>query len=123
MYLILYFFYGLLPTNDAVATLHICNVFLSTEDGEIYVCGWNKNGQLGFSSQLVDYPTFCQVPSLPHKIAKVSCGWNHTMALTENGTVYVWGSNAFGQLGVPEVQKQSESPIQLSTEVCLCSIH
>ena len=45
------------------------------------------------------------------------------MALTENGTVYVWGSNAFGQLGVPEVQKQSESPIQLSTEVCLCSIH
>ena len=97
-------------------------MFLSTEDGEIYVCGWNKNGQLGLSSQEVDYPTFCQVPSLPRKITKVSCGWNHTMALTENGTVYVWGSNAFGQLGVPEVQKQSTSPIQLSDEVCMSKV-
>ena len=93
------------------------NVFLSTEDGDIYVCGWNKNGQLGLASQQVDSPNFCQVPSLPRKITKVSCGWNHTMALTKDGSVYVWGSNAFGQLGVPEIQKQSETPVQMPTEV------
>ena len=82
------------------------------------MCGWNRNGQLGLASQEVAAPTFRQVPSLPCKITKVSCGWNHTMALSEKGTVYVWGSNAFGQLGEPGVQKQSGLPVQLSVEVC-----
>ena len=41
------------------------------------------------------------------------------MALTKDGSVYVWGSNAFGQLGVPEIQKQSEYPVQVPTEVYL----
>lgn len=39
------------------------------------------------------------------------------MALTMDGSVYMWGSNAFGQLGVPEIAKQSESPVQIPTEV------
>ena len=55
--------------------------------------------------------------SLPQRITQVSCGWNHTMALTRDGSVYVWGSNAFGQLGVPEIAKQSESPVKTPTEV------
>lgn len=38
------------------------------------------------------------------------------MALTEAGSVYVWGSNAFGQLGLPGVQKQSDSPVQIPTD-------
>lgn len=105
--------------SDSCLITHLYhdNVLLLTEDGEIYACGWNKNGQLGLASQLVDSPSFCQVPNLlPHKITKVSCGWNHTMALTEAGSVYVWGSNAFGQLGLPGVQKQSDSPVQIPTD-------
>ena len=94
-------------------------MFLSTEDGEVYVCGWNKNGQLGLTSQQMDSPTFCQMPNLSSKITKVSCGWNHTMALTKDGSVYVWGSDAFGQLGVPEGQEQSESPVEVPSEVGL----
>ena len=102
----------MLPSN------HVLECFrLISEDGEIYVCGWNKNGQLGLASQQVDSPTFCRVPNLPRRITKVSCGWNHTMALSDDGTVYVWGSNAFGQLGEPGVQKQSESPVKLAIEV------
>ena len=100
-----------------VATLN-CPL-IHVDDGEIYVCGWNKNGQLGLpSQQQVDSLTFSRVPSLLHRITKVSCGWNHTMVMSEEGVVYVWGSNAFGQLGVPEVQRQSETPVQLSFEVC-----
>jgi hypothetical protein len=30
----------------------------------------------------------------------ISCGYNHSMALTENGCVYSWGSNLCGQLGI-----------------------
>lgn len=39
------------------------------------------------------------------------------MALSETGGVFVWGSNSFGQLGEPRVQKQSSCPLQLSAEV------
>ena len=91
-----------------------------SDDGDVHVCGWNKNGQLGLDLQdVVNVTTFHPITSLPCKINKVSCGWNHTMALGENGAVFVWGSNAFGQLGEPGVQKQSYSPVQLSIEVCL----
>ena len=113
-----------LPTNIVCASYitHLyCDVLFSTEEGDVYVCGWNKNGQLGLASKQVDSPNICQVPSLPRKITKVSCGWNHTMALTKDGSVYVWGSNAFGQLGVPEIRKQNESPVQMPSEVYTCT--
>ena len=96
----------------------ICNS--QVDGGEVHVCGWNKNGQLGLDLQdKVDVTTFRQVPGLPCRITKVSCGWNHSMALGESGAVFVWGSNAFGQLGEPSVQKQSYTPVPLSTEVCI----
>lgn len=81
------------------------------------MCGWNKNGQLGLSSQEVDITRFSLIRNLPDKIIKLSCGWNHTMALSESAGVFVWGSNSFGQLGVPQVQKQSSYPLQLSAKV------
>ena len=88
------------------------------DDGVVHVCGWNKNGQLGLTTQdAVEVTECCPVPSFPCPITKVSCGWNHTVALTESGAVFVWGSNAFGQLGEPSVHKQCFSPLQLPVEV------
>ena len=84
-------------------------------EGQVYACGWNKNGQLGLPS-----PEDITIPQLLpglHKITKVSCGWNHTLAISESGCVLVWGSNGFGQLGTPEVQKQAEKPVELSLQV------
>lgn len=31
---------------------------------------------------------------------KVVCGYAHTLALTDEGTLYVWGGNSYGQLGI-----------------------
>ena len=39
--------------------------------------------------------------SLPERASAISAGLNHSLALTESGRVYVWGSNEYGQLGVP----------------------
>ena len=39
------------------------------------------------------------------------------MEFTRDGSVYVWGSNAFGQIGVPEIAKQSESLVKIPNEV------
>lgn len=31
---------------------------------------------------------------------KIVCGYAHTLALSDEGSLYVWGGNAFGQLGL-----------------------
>ena len=100
----------------------IYNYILVAADGTILVFGWNKNGQCGITSPgatstsppdlLVPQP----LPHQPWRVTKVACGWNHTLALTQDGTVMAWGSNAFGQLGLPSVDKQSETPLPLSRE-------
>ena len=33
-------------------------------------------------------------------LVKIACGYAHTLALTDEGVMYVWGGNGYGQLGV-----------------------
>lgn len=84
--------------------IHICCGWYSsaalTKDGELYVWGCNRYGQLGLD------PTV--FPSLPYphkivfneKIKHVSMGLRHTVIVTENQELYTCGSNSRGQLGL-----------------------
>ena len=49
----------------------------------------------------------------------VSCGWSHTLALLENGQLVSSGSNTYGQLGVAEIQRQTEEFTLIPQEVVL----
>ncbi|KAL8273903.1 hypothetical protein Esti_002226 [Eimeria stiedai] len=42
------------------------------------------------------------------KLLTVACGGSHTLALTLGGSLWVWGSNEKGQLGVGEEETQDE---------------
>jgi alpha-tubulin suppressor-like RCC1 family protein len=33
------------------------------------------------------------------KVTQVTCGWRHTVAVTDRGNVYSWGRGTSGQLG------------------------
>jgi alpha-tubulin suppressor-like RCC1 family protein len=33
------------------------------------------------------------------KIIDISCGFGHTLSMTNSGEVYAWGSSKFGQIG------------------------
>lgn len=39
-------------------------------------------------------------------MAQIRCGENHTMILTVSGSVWVWGANDHGQLGLGETQEE-----------------
>lgn len=44
------------------------------------MCGWNNKGQLGLGDT-EDRAVLCRVQGLP-PVTQVSCGWNHTLAIT-----------------------------------------
>jgi len=67
-------------------------------DGSIWAWGDNDQGQLGDGTKTDyrDYPV--QVTSISSVIV-VAAGYNHSIALKSDGTVWAWGNNARGQLG------------------------
>jgi len=65
-----------------------------TEDGAIYTWGNNAFGQLGFRNISIDFTLPSKVHSLENtRIVYVCAGFGHTVAVTDQGVTYAWGSN------------------------------
>ena len=90
-------------TSDAYANLH--------------VCGFGPGGRLGTGDFSTCYRFISVVGGgLDRKrVAAVALGQNHTLAVTDHGEVFSWGSNAYGQLGLTNLPPPSkdEEPLQL----------
>lgn len=48
------------------------------------------------------------------------CGYAHTLALTDEGKLYVWGGNSYGQLGIGN-KTNACNPVMVSFAPCLSS--
>lgn len=69
------------------------------DNGEVFGWGYNGNGQLGLGNN-VNQTNPCRVSALHDVcVAQIVCGYAHTMALTDEGLLYAWGANSYGQLG------------------------
>ncbi|KAM7542104.1 hypothetical protein Aperf_G00000007794 [Anoplocephala perfoliata] len=77
-----------------------------TEASEIYTWGSNSHAQLGLgycSQQPKATPQLVEaLLGLP--VRQIVSGANHNVLITPSGSVYVWGSNSQGQLGVGDVE-------------------
>lgn len=81
----------------ATGSTHTC---LLTRGGSVFTFGGNSKGQLGNANLASDSNPYL-IPQLRHRpIIAISCGENFTMCLTSGGSVYSWGDNSAGQLGV-----------------------
>ncbi|MEG2421840.1 MAG: RCC1 domain-containing protein, partial [Oscillospiraceae bacterium] len=56
--------------------------------------------------------TFTDEKPLTHPM--VSAGVTHSAALAEDGSIWIWGSNAYGQLGLPTTVTYKEYPAKLT---------
>lgn len=46
---------------------------------------------------------------------QIVCGYAHTLALSDEGLLYAWGANTYGQLGTGNKSNQL-SPLQIMME-------
>ena len=85
-----------------------------TDDDDLYTAGWNNKGQLGLNSDDAEILKLTRVSSVT-KVQSVSCGWNHTLIVCNNGQLYGCGSNQYGQIGVGDHLNETK-------QFCLISI-
>eukprot|EP00301_Raphidiophrys_heterophryoidea_P004922 c12104_g2_i4.p1 GENE.c12104_g2_i4~~c12104_g2_i4.p1 ORF type:complete len:603 (-),score=121.44 c12104_g2_i4:21-1829(-) len=82
-----------------------------TNEGEVYTWGHGGSGQLGHGGT-----AYATVPllltSLTQRVAMVAAGQIFSMALTFEGSVFTWGDNSAGQLGLGDKMMRT-TPTQI----------
>lgn len=90
-------------------------------DGTLWMAGSAALGQLG-RNNITNSQSFVQTVAGGTDWKQLSCGHSHTLALKTNGTLWTWGLNTSGQLGLGDTTNRS-SPVQVGSatdwvEVC-----
>ncbi len=82
-------------------------------DGELYMWGSNKHGQLGLGQTAKELPnvTVPTIVPIHDKIKKVSIAGETVAAITENNELYMWGSDNNGRLGTDDGVNDYKNPI------------
>ncbi|GBG70273.1 hypothetical protein CBR_g6400 [Chara braunii] len=73
---------------------------VASKSGEVYAWGANDFGQLGLGDvEDRKNPAAILSKFTRSRISRVAAGAHHSMAVTDNGDIFTWGSNECGQLG------------------------
>ena len=88
-----------------------------TQDGLVYAFGNNSGKQLGLKNcqNDVKVPTLIEdlILSNPAKVTSVACANSFSIAVTNQGEVYSWGTNLYGALGLSKNLTSVETPTLL----------
>jgi hypothetical protein len=106
-----------IPSSTPVAVAAGGNhSLIVTASGKVFACGDNTYGQLARSSTTVSSGTLVEVnfPGLSTKIVSVVAGADHNLAVDEDGGVWVWGRNNYGQLGKGNRSVAERTPSELN---------
>lgn len=102
---------GSLTTWSSCSNGTFFSVAIKT-NGSMWSCGVNSIGQLGQNiASSINRSSPVQIGALT-TWSRVSCGGNHSVASKTDGTLWAWGSNAYGQLGINS-QIDRSSPVQI----------
>lgn len=86
------------------------------DDKKLYSVGQNSYGQLGSLHIPVggscDQPRFVEILK-DSDVRLIGCGGNHSVAIVGDAGVWTWGSNKYGQLGMPYEQAHVQFPHQV----------
>lgn len=69
-------------------------------DGSVWTWGNNNAGQLGSGDKTPSpVPRQVRFPAEVDRIAHISAGGFHSLAIDDTGRLWTWGSNAYGEIG------------------------
>ncbi|KAM6967957.1 regulator of chromosome condensation [Aplochiton taeniatus] len=86
-----------------------------SDTGNIYTFGCNDEGALGRETSEEGSEMVPGKVALEEKVVQVSAGDSHTAALTDDGSVYLWGSfrDNSGVIGLLEPMKKCTMPVKV----------
>lgn len=87
------------------------NLFPQYKTSGLYLWGGNSSGQLG-DNTVTNKSSPVQTVTYGYTWKQVAAGSSHTVGLKNDGTLWTWGSNAYGQLGDGTFSAKS-SPVQV----------
>ncbi|KAK2740518.1 hypothetical protein FQN55_008861 [Onygenales sp. PD_40] len=89
-------------TNDPVSNL--------------FICGFGPGGRLGTGDEVTRFGFVCiETGGLAgKKVVALALGQDHSIAISEQGEVFTWGTNKYGQLGytLPKTNHKNDVPTQ-----------
>ena len=93
-------------------------ILTSDPESNLFICGFGPGGRLGSGDESTRFSFTCvETGGLSgKKVASVALGQDHTLAITDQGGVFSWGSNKYGQLGynLPRSNNKKDVPLQLT---------
>ena len=84
------------------------------DDGTLWSWGFNGNGQLGILTENTEEPFPVQVGN-DDNWRTISAGGHHVLAIKNDGTLWGWGFNGFGQV-TGEDEREFYTPQQIGTD-------
>ena len=93
-------------------------VLMDDKNSTVWACGNNSYQQLGIGDDNDDQMTLTQVlggemdSDILKNIADIDAGWQHSLALDNDGSLWAWGNNDNGQLG-NNSNEPSSIPVQV----------
>ncbi|KAK4749497.1 hypothetical protein SAY87_026946 [Trapa incisa] len=111
---------SLIETSIGGIAAGLWHTLCVTIDGHVYSFGGNQFGQLGTGTEHAEtLPRLLECPGLKEKHVKiVSSGARHNTVLTDDGQIFSWGWNKYGQLGLGDTIDRN-IPSQVSIDGCL----
>ncbi|KJP90242.1 hypothetical protein AK88_00090 [Plasmodium fragile] len=87
------------------------NLIIIYENDDFEIVGLNNYGQLGLGDKTNRIKLTMNPILSKQKVRKVSCGYEHIIALMCNHNVFVWGNNNCGQLGIGNNTHEISMPL------------
>jgi alpha-tubulin suppressor-like RCC1 family protein len=84
----------------AIAAGNGHSLFLKS-DGSLWAMGWNQYGQLGDGTYSTNYPYGTNQPEqiVASGVTAIAAGFDHSLFLKSDGSLWAMGGNYYGQLG------------------------
>ena len=101
------------PINAGPVSIGGSHTLVVGTDNNVYAWGSNTTGQLGDAAGTTPRTSPGRVTDLTNNISEVAAGGSHSLALQKVGTVttvWAWGSNSSGQLGVALTTTDTHKP-------------